>query len=204
MEAIHGTSNRDLEKAVSPVEPGEPDDHGYDHFKMVTPGGNRMKHFYMAVMLWFVGRAVQAASRVDKGVKKEFENIPTDFTFSLGVAPQGPYMVVGKDKDGRVTYLGNKIDHFKPDVRMDIKNLEAAILLFTFQEKTTEAVSRDRFLVSGDLPLVCSLIRILDAVEVFLLPKPLAKLAVKRYPNWPAMRKYLGRGLIYARAIMGV
>jgi hypothetical protein len=31
---------------------------------------------------------------------------PTGFTFALNVAPDGPAMVVGKDKAGKVRYLG--------------------------------------------------------------------------------------------------
>jgi aldehyde:ferredoxin oxidoreductase len=46
--------------------------------------------------------------------------------------------------------------------------------------------------------------RILDMVAVFLLPKPLAALAVRRYPRWSALRKYTGRVLIYLRTLVGI
>jgi len=57
-------------------------------------------------MLWFVGRAIQAAAVVDDDVKKEFENLPDGFTFSLGVMPNGPTMIVGKNRRGKVKIPG--------------------------------------------------------------------------------------------------
>jgi hypothetical protein len=40
-------------------------------------------------------------------------------------------------------------------------------------------------------------------VQVYLLPKPLAKLAVKRYPDWPLRTKWCNRVRIYWRALLG-
>jgi hypothetical protein len=47
-------------------------------------------------------------------------------------------------------------------------------------------------------------VRILELVEVFLLPKSLASLSVRRYPEWSFMRKHGGRVLIYLRALAGI
>ena len=175
-----------------------------DTFKMVSPGGKPVKHLYLSIMFWFVGRAIQAAARVDREVRKAFDAIPDGFTFALTVAPDGPAMVVGKDKAGKVRYLGGNPKQRYIDLKLTIKNIEAAILLFTFQEATVTAVARDRLIVDGEFPAACTVVRILDMVEVFLLPKRLASLAVRRYPQWPPFRKYVGRTLIYLRAVVGL
>jgi hypothetical protein len=112
-------------------------------------------------------------------------------------------MIIGKDQNGKVRYLGSKKDDMDIDLQMRIKNIEAGMLLFTFQESTTIAASRDRMVIDGDLPAALAAVRILDMVEVFLLPKFLAKLAVKKYPQWSPTRKYIGRALIYLRAVAG-
>ncbi|MBC2709962.1 MAG: aldehyde ferredoxin oxidoreductase family protein [Desulfosarcina sp.] len=174
------------------------------HFKMVSPGGKPVKWVYLSIMLWFVGRAIQAGARVDREVRKAFDTIPDGFTFALTVAPDGPAMVVGKDKAGKVRYLGANPRQRYIDLKLTIKNIEAAILLFTFQESTVMAVARDRLIVDGDIPAACTVVRILDMVEVFLLPKLLASLAVRRYPQWPPFRKYVGRTLIYLRTVVGL
>ena len=66
------------------------------------------------------------------------------------------------------------------------------------------AAARDRLIVDGEFPAACTVVRILDMVEVFLLPRRLASLAVRRYPQWPPFRKYVGRTLIYLRAVVGL
>ena len=172
-------------------------------FKEVTSGNKPFKKAYVAIMLWFVGRAIQAAAKVDKDVKKEFETLPEGFTFCLGVLPKGPYMIVGKNEKGRVKYMGWKPGGIRIDLDMKIKSIEAAILMFTFQESTTVATARDRMIVDGEVPHVCAVVRMLDIGEVYLLPKFIARLAVKRYPAWSFGRKYIGRVRIYFRSILG-
>ena len=172
-------------------------------FREVTPGGNPLKRVYVAIMLWFVGRAIQAAAVVDDDVKKEFENLPDGFTFSLGVMPDGPTMIVGKNRRGKVKYLGWNPKGRLIDLKMKIKNLEAAILMFTFQESTAVANARVRMIVDGEVPPACAIVRVLDIVEVYLLAKIIAKLAVKRYPVWSFGRKWIGRTRVYVRAVLG-
>ncbi len=172
-------------------------------YREVATGRKPFKRAYVAVMLWFVGRAIQAAARVDKVVKEEFEVLPEEFTFSLSVEPNGPHMIVGKNKKGRVKYMGWKPESKNIDLKMKIKNLEAAILMFTFQESTAIATARDRMIVDGEVSYACAVVRVLDIVEVYLFPRLIARLAVKRYPVWSFRHKYIGRARIYFRSILG-
>lgn len=174
-----------------------------ENFRVVKAGKKSLKRDYIALLLWFMGKAIQAASAVDEAVKREFETLPDYFTFSLGVMPGGPYMIVRKTKKGIVQYIGWDPTDQKIDLTMNIKNIEAAWLLFTFQESTAVSTARNRLIVDGEIPHACAVVRILDIVEVYLLPKLIARLAVKRYPVWPPSRKYLGRIWIYIRTILG-
>jgi aldehyde:ferredoxin oxidoreductase len=196
-------SARTLRKLGIEVKDPEHSLEGRRDFRFIVAGGKRMKRLYLSIMLWFVGRAMQAAAKVDKGVKKEFETIPSGFRFSLGVAPRGPAMVMEKTPAGKVKYVGSKPGGKPLDLNLVIKHLEGAILLFTFQESTAIAVARDRLVVEGDVPQACTVVRILDMVEVLLLPKIVAGLAVKRYPAWSPVRKHVGRCMVYVRAILG-
>ncbi len=174
-------------------------------YQEIKPETKPAKKAYVSLMLWFVGRAIQAAAKTDDQVKKEFEGLPDRFTFSLGVMPQGPYMIVGKDKNGAVKYMGSNPHAQKVDLQMNIKNLEAAILLFTFQEGTAMASCRDRLILSGEVPDALAVVRILDIVEIYLLPEIVAKLAVKRYPKWwSPVSKNVVRGKIYIRTLLGI
>jgi len=168
----------------------------------IKSGGKLIKKIYVAVMLWIVGRAIQAASRVDREVKEEFGRLSDDFMMHLHVLPSGPGMIVGKDKNGKVKYMGWNPKGKKITLDMKVKNIEGAILMFTFQESTCVASANNRLAVSGNVPDTMAFIRILNIVETYLLPKIITSLAVKRYPKWSQMnplRKYAGRVLVYVR-----
>ncbi len=170
----------------------------------IKPRKNPFQRIYLGTMLWFVGRAIQAAARVDKQVKKEFKSMPIGYTFSLGAFPNGPYMVVGKDDRGKVRYLGNNLSKHPVNLEITLKSMKNLFILFTFQESTPTANSRDRMIVNGDVPQACAAVRILDIVQVYLLPKAIAKLAVKRYPRWSLKRHTVDRAMILIRTVTGI
>jgi hypothetical protein len=166
-------------------------------------GRKPFKRAYVGVFLWFTGRAIQAAASVDEQVRQEFASLPDDFTFSLGVLPVGPWMLIGKEK-GRVKYLGGNPGGKHLHVRLAIKNIETAFLILSFQESTALATARNRLITEGEVPQALAMIRVMDIVEVYLLPKIIARLAVKRYPSWTFARKLFGRIGIYTRALLGI
>ena len=174
-----------------------------NNFREIAAGRKSLKKDYLAIMMWFMGKAIQAAAAVDGAVKNEFAELPDGFTFALSVMPSGPHMIVGKDQMRFVRYRGWDPEGKRIDLKMKIKNIEAAMLIFTFQESTTLATARDRLIVDGEVAHACAVVRILDIVEVYLLPKIIAKLAVKRYPAWSYGRKYFGRVLVYVRTALG-
>ncbi|MBA3011011.1 MAG: hypothetical protein KKF12_20665 [Proteobacteria bacterium] len=173
-------------------------------FVEIKPGRKPLQRIYLGTMLWFVGRAIQAAARVDNQVKKEFQSMPPNYTFSLGAFPNGPYMVVGKNDRGKATYLGGDLSKQPVDLEMTLKSMEHLFVLFTFRESTPTANSRDRMIVNGDVPQACAAVRILDIVQVYLLPKFIARLAIKRYPKWSLKRHTLDRTLILIRTLIGI
>jgi len=174
----------------------------YNVYPEIKPGKKFFKRIYISIMMWVVGRGIQAAARVDKVVKAEFLKLGDDFSFSLGVVPDGPFMIVGTNKKGKVKYMGWNPEGKQISLKLCIKNIEAAFLVFSFQESTAIAFAHNRFIVDGDLPASLSIVKVLDRVEIYLLPKFFASMAVKRYPKWselPPLRKYIGRVLIYLR-----
>lgn len=170
----------------------------------VVPKKNILRRMYLNTMLWFLGRAVQAASRVDNEVQREFSSMPENYTFSLGAFPNGPHMVIGKDDTGRACYLGSNIEKQPVNLEMTLKSEALFFLLLSFQESTPVANSRDRMIVAGDVPQACAAVRILDIVQVYLLPKFIAKLAIKRYPRWTLKRHTIDRTKVYVRTILGI
>ena len=173
------------------------------NYREVTPSRSLLKRTYLSINLWFMGRAIQAASRVDSRVRREFRSLPDNFTFALGVMPDGPYMVVRKKGPDGARYLGRRIEAQPVDLTMAFKHLEGGLLTFTFRENTPVATARDRLVVDGEVANACAVVRILDIVQIYLLPKPIARLAVKRYPRWPLGGKLINRTRIYWRSVIG-
>lgn len=175
-------------------------------YKEIKPKKKPLKRFYVSLLLFIFGRAFQAVSKVDPIAKQEFASMPSNFMLDLCVSPNGPRMIVGKDTKGNIRYYGWNPKGKRITLSMRIKNLEAAILMFTFQESSCTATARDRLIVEGDLPVASGVLRIMDLLEVLLLPKFIARLGVKRYPNRSQMtlkRKLRSRVLTYARVVVG-
>ncbi len=172
-------------------------------YREIKPGRKPFKRAYLALMLWFTGRAVQAASRVDPQIRKEVADLPADFSFALGVGGCGPFMVLKRHARDQLRYRGHRIDQREVDLILAFKHLESGFLTFTFQENTPVAAARDRLVADGEVAHVCAVVRILDRVQVYLLPKPIARLAVKRYPRWPLLAKWGSRVRIYWRTLLG-
>jgi hypothetical protein len=149
-----------------------------------------------------MGRAVQAASRVDRAVMAEVAELPADFCFALGVLEAGPWMVLAKGPDGRLEYCGRRLTD-AVGLKLAFKHLESGFMTFSFQESTPVATARDRLVVEGEVAHACAAVRILDRVQVYLLPRPIARLAVKRYPRWPFFGKCINRVRIYWRTLAG-
>lgn len=193
----------------------------------VKPGRKFLKQYYLAIMLWTVGKAISVAAKVDPEVRKEFGKLPNDFTLRLmvsperafplffytkmlpgfvvnkGLLPYGLQMIIHKDKAGQIHYQGADPRGKKFDLSMSFKSLEAAMVVFTFRESTPTGYAHDRFSVQGYLPFATTFMRILDIVQVYLLPKVIARMAIKRYPKWsemPPFRKHLNRIIIYVRS----
>lgn len=175
-------------------------------YKEITPAGKPLKRAYVSLILFVFGRAFQAVAKADPKAREEFANMPPNFMLDLCVAPNGPHMIVGKDSKGRIRYFGSNPLGRQISLSMKIKHLEAAIRMFTFQESSCVATARDRIIVEGDLPIASSVLRIMDLLEVLLLPKFIARLGVKRYPNhtkMPLGRKIKSRIITYARIVTG-
>ncbi len=177
-----------------------------DMYPEIRPGKKPLKRMYLAIALFLFGRAFQAAAETDKEVKKEFSTLPDDFLFDLCVAPNGPHMLVGKNKKGKVKYMGWNPDDKKVTLSMKIKNIESAMLLLTFRESTFDANAHDRIILNGEVSEALSIVRSMNLIEVFLLPRIIASMGIKRYPTWSQvspLRKHINRIIIYIRLITG-
>ncbi len=147
----------------------------------LRPLASQAKRNYVQLMMDVVGRAMEAITQVDESVRKEVSVLPDGFLFEMTVMPSGPGLMMRKQRDGTLQYLGGETTG-KPDVSVQFKHLHHAFLVLSFQEKTAEAFANARMLVDGDLGYATRMTRVLNRLETFILPRLLAERAVKEYP----------------------
>ncbi len=165
------------------------------------PARKPFKRLYLRTLLWFVGRSIQASVHLDPLIKEELFSLPEEYTFALSVMPDGPRMVIRKSLSGGISYLGRDAGERGIDLDLQVHDIESAMLLLTFRESTAAAAAHDRISMVGDLDHGCTFVRVLDEIEILLLPAFLSKRAVKRYRR-PGRLASL-RGRLYLRTIIG-
>ena len=146
--------------------------------------GTWWTRFYLSVMFWVTGRAIQAAGRRDRELRTLFSQFPEDFSFCLSVWPAGPELHIIRDKDNILRYKRTPEDT-PPALHMEITASAHAMALFTFAESTSLAAARGRLVTRGRLSDTCTMIQVLDRVETYLLPRFIAARAVKRHESPP-------------------
>ena len=158
---------------------------------------------YVQVMTWLIGRLLEAASQVDEKVRKELSALPDSFVFSMGSLPDGPVFVMQKQADGSL-YCLRKNDTATADLIISFKHVKLAFLVFAFQEGTARSFANERILLDGEIHLAMIIVRCLDRMESLVLPKFIAKRALKRYPSI-SLHEKLGLALkIYINLVLGL
>nr|WP_216075713.1 hypothetical protein [Acinetobacter indicus] len=132
-------------------------------------------------MMDVIGRGLVMASQVDQEIKQEVAKFPANFILSMKVFPNGPAFIARVTEDHQLELLP-ELDG-KPDLVITFKHLTHAFLVFSFQESTAQAFAHDRMIADGDLSYAIRLVRCLNKMEALILPKMVAQLAVKEYPN---------------------
>jgi len=135
---------------------------------------------YVALMMDTIARALISASQVDGELKEEVSGFPADFILQMIVLPKGSSFTLQVQADKSLKRLDNFTG--KPDLSVKFKHLTHAFLVFSFQESTSRAFANDRMIADGEVSYAIRLVRCLNKLEALILPKQVAKLAVKRYP----------------------
>jgi len=151
---------------------------------------------YVTVMLWVVGRALVATSRVDDTVRAELAPLPQGYQIQMLVMPGGPGFVV--ECQGEGTLVRAKVVKTLPDLCIAFKHVAHAFLVLGFQEGTAQAFAHDRMVVHGDVSHAIRLVRCLNTMESLILPRWIAQRAVKRYPRLGVREKTVKAARIYA------
>lgn len=175
----------------------------------------KAQYRYVAMMLDIVGRSLVMSSQIDSVIQDEIDALPEQLTIimsvygtSLGFVVQAQSLAT--DNGGhakRLVWLGSLTDaHPSSDgnaLKIYFKHLRFAYQILSFQESTATGFANNRMVVDGDVALAVILVRCLNRLESVILPKILAKKAIKAYPATLDLPQKLSHALrIYGRLVM--
>jgi hypothetical protein len=160
----------------------------------------RAQLVYVRIMLWLVGRLLQAASRVDPVIRGEVATLPANFAFAMRLHSRVAGLVMGREGD-RLRVLPAQRE--RPlSMIFEFKHVTHAFLVLAFVEGTARSFANDRMTLGGDVALAMKIVRCLNRMEVLVLPKFVARRAVKEYPEIGLGERLGLAGRIYGRMVI--
>lgn len=150
---------------------------------------------YVRFMLWLIGRLLQAASVVDEDVRSEVISLPDGFSFAMRVRSGSAALTLVRRGD-RLLAVPEATAPM-PTLTFEFKHVAHAFLVMSFQESTPRALANDRLAVDGEYPSAMKMLRALNRMQAIVLPRFIAKRALKSCPHlglgeklWLAVRIY--------------
>lgn len=157
-----------------------------------------LEEAYVKLMLDVIGRGLAMASQVDNEIKQDVAKFPVGFTISMAVFNNNAAFIARVNEQHHLELVESLVT--KPDLTITFKHIHHAFLVFSFQESTAQAFANDRMVADGDLSHAIRLVRCLNKMEALILPKMVAELAVKEYPQQLSLKEKLsGAANIYLK-----
>ena len=150
---------------------------------VIKPSGGGIKSVYCKITMALLGWFIPSVACGKESVKNEVRSLPDNFVCRMRVWPDGAAVAFARRGD-RLEKIKVKELEDKPemiDLDVILKSLEGAWLMFTFQEGTSAAEANGRLVVKGNLSSACTFIRIMDMVEILLLPRFISSRLVKKW-----------------------
>lgn len=157
-----------------------------------------LEEAYVKLMLDVIGRGLAMASQVDDEIKQDVSKFPVGFTISMAVFNNSAAFIARVNEQHHLELVEHLAQ--KPDLTITFKHIHHAFLVFSFQESTAQAFANDRMVADGDLGHAIRLVRCLNKMEALILPKMVAELAIKEYPQQLSLKEKLsGAANIYLK-----
>ena len=148
------------------------------------------KQYYVRTLMALLPRALMAAARVDTSVQRTLTELAGGqdrFRVRMEVL-SGPGFTIEVGAEGSVR-LVRESDNSTCHLLFSFKQLDLAFLVLTFQENTALAYAHHRMVVHGQAAHAVRFVRCLNRVEALILPKILARRALKCCPDIPLGEK---------------
>lgn len=156
---------------------------------------------YVRLLMDIIGRGLVTLSQIDPDIQDEIQHLPVGLTFSMQIFASDIAFYVKVNSKNQLEQLPHPPK--KIDLTIKFKHIRHAFLVFSFQESTAQAFANDRMIADGDLSTAILFVRCLNRLEALILPKKIASLAIKKYPNnLSTQTKIQSASQIYFKIVM--
>jgi hypothetical protein len=155
---------------------------------------------YVAFMMWLIARLLQAASAVDRTIRSDVADLPEGFSFCMRVRSGAPALTMKKSGDGLTVARGPS--EIRPTLAFEFKHVAHAFLVLSFQESTPRAFANDRLSINGEFTNAMKVLRCLNRMQALVLPRFVARRALKEYPAIGLAEKLALAARIYGRFVI--
>lgn len=167
---------------------------------MSTPIKDSLQRAYVYLMMDIIGRGLVTSSQVDPVIQAEAQGFPQNYTLCMTIFPHGPQFVLKVNQQQQFELCPNF--QGKADLTITFKHIKHAFLVFSFQESTAQAFANDRMIADGEIAHAIRLVRCLNQMEALILPKAIARLAVKAYPQQLGLKEKISSATqIYLKVV---
>jgi hypothetical protein len=132
------------------------------------------------VSLLALGVTFELTSKYVAEMQEEIADWEDGRNVGIGVLPNGPSITIRKEGD-RLKYLGSGLQD--PEISILFKNLDSALMIFTGQLGSPQAVAENRICVQGNTYKAMQVTRAMAIVQTYLFPGIVLKSSFKRPPK---------------------
>jgi len=136
--------------------------------KSIKPKKKTIKKLVASVVFTVVGRAIKACYALDSRVKQDLDSIPEGAVITMAVMPSGPALSF-KRENGKIITLKKPSE--KPELDIQFKSVESALLVLTGQIGVARSFAEQRFILFGDIAFGSAFVRVMNVVECYLFPR---------------------------------
>ena len=131
------------------------------------------------IVLFFLYRGIKVLYKKDSRVKEELDALKDGFTLELKTSINGPKLIVKKENNDIIKLKETE----NVDISICFKSIDAAFLVLTGRLGVAQAYAEHRFTLKGDIAVAMAVVRCVDLVESYLLPKFITKNILKEVPK---------------------
>lgn len=163
---------------------------------IVTLPTFHQQRLYCRMMFSIIANGLVSASRHDIVIRQELQTLPVGLTIQMQILPNHANFYLQINEQHQLVFSQSETQSLEK-LTITIKHLQLAMFILTFRESTAQSIANNRMTVDGDITHAVRFVRILHRLQVLILPKFLAKRAVKQYPKLAVWGKIRMASRIY-------